>query len=249
MIDGQAPVVCFDEIDSTMLEARRRAERGQSGPVWLIAQRQTAGRGRRGRSWTSVDGNLLATLLFPTTRAPAEVALLGFATGVAIAETIEALGGVGRVGLKWPNDVMIDGAKAGGILIDSGALDGGGLWVALAFGVNVAAAPRALDQPAASVRAALPLDAATPTAMQFFAALRPRLQAWADRLAAEGFEPLRRAWLARALGIGGQARVQQGEHAVEGRVSGLSARGELELDTSAGRRLIAAGDVFLLNAA
>ena len=97
MIDGQAPLEVFEEIDSTMLEARRRAERGEHTPVWLIARRQTAGRGRRGRSWTSAEGNLLATHLFATERAPADIALLGFAAGVAIAEAIEAMGGAGRV--------------------------------------------------------------------------------------------------------------------------------------------------------
>lgn len=249
MIDGRAPIENFDEIDSTMLEARRRAECGELGPVWLIARRQTAGRGRRGRAWMSFDGNLLATYLFATSRTPGDIALLGFAAGVAIAETIEALGGVGRVALKWPNDVMIDGAKAAGILIDSGALGGGRVWVALAFGVNIAAAPRAIDQPTSCVRTALAHDAGTPAALEFFSALRPRLEAWAARLTDEGFEPLRQAWLSRAQGLGQEARVLQGELALEGRVAGLSARGELELDTPDGRRLIAAGDVFFSNAA
>ena len=93
MIDGQAPVEVFDEIDSTILEARRRAERGEISPVWLIAKRQTAGRGRRGRAWTSHDGNLMATLLFATDQTPQHIALLGFATGVALA-------GVYPVGMK-----------------------------------------------------------------------------------------------------------------------------------------------------
>ncbi|MEQ1706752.1 MAG: biotin--[acetyl-CoA-carboxylase] ligase [Terricaulis sp.] len=249
MIDGRAPIESFDELDSTMLEARRRAERGELGPVWLIARRQTAGRGRRGRAWMSFDGNLLATHLFMTALPPAEIALLGFAAGIAIAETIEAMGGVGRVALKWPNDVMIDGAKTAGILIDSGALGGGRLWVALAFGINISAAPRAIDQPTSCVRMVLPHDVATPSSTEFFNALRPRLETWAARLAEEGFEPLRRAWLSRAQGLGHQVRVLQGDQALEGRVAGLSARGELELDTQDGRRLIAAGDVFFSNAA
>lgn len=249
MIDGSAPIEFFDEIDSTMLEARRRAERGDLGPVWLIARHQSVGRGRRGRAWMSFDGNLLATYLFATTRTPAEIALLGFATGVGISETIEAMGGVGRATLKWPNDVLIDGAKAAGILIDSGALGGGGLWVALAFGLNIAAAPRAIDQPTSSVRMVIAHDAATPSPLDVFNALRPRLEAWATRLADEGFEPLRQAWLARAHGLGQDVRVLQGEHTLEGRFAGLSARGELELDTPSGRRLIAAGDVFFPKAA
>ncbi|GAM99413.1 biotin--protein ligase [alpha proteobacterium U9-1i] len=249
MIDGQAPVETFDEIDSTILEARRRADRGEVAPVWLIAKRQTAGRGRRGRVWASLDGNLLATYLCSTARPPGEIALLGFATGLAIAETIEAMIGAGRATLKWPNDVMIDGAKAAGILLDSGAMPGGGVWAALAFGVNLAAAPKAIDQPTASLREMLPPDALTPEPLAFLGAMRPRLQAWGERLAAEGFEPLRQAWTKRAHGLGGLAKVAVGQQTIEGRIVGLSPRGELELDTQDGRRLIAAGDVLLPNAA
>ncbi len=247
MIDGQAAVEQFDEIDSTILEARRRAGRGEFGPVWLLAGQQTAGRGRRGRAWISGEGNLLATYLFDTESAPGEVALLGFAAGLAIAECLEAFGTGAPVTLKWPNDVMISGAKAAGILIDSGAAGGGRIWVALAFGVNIAAAPEGIDQPTTCLRECSAI--AAPSAAVFFAGLRPRLEAWAARLGEEGFEPLRRAWLARAHGLGLAARVQQGEAMLEGVPAGLSARGELELDTPAGRRLIAAGDVYFSNAA
>jgi BirA family transcriptional regulator, biotin operon repressor / biotin---[acetyl-CoA-carboxylase] ligase len=247
MIDPQAAVEHFDEIDSTLLEARRRAERGEFGPVWLLASKQSAGRGRRGRAWVSGEGNLLATCLFHTERPPGEVALLGFAAGLAIAESLEAFEVRAPVALKWPNDVMIAGAKAAGILIDSGAAGGGRLWAALAFGVNIAVAPGALDQPTTCLRECSAAPA--PSVPVFFAGLRPRLESWAARLDDEGFEPLRRAWLARAHGFGLAARVQQGESMIEGAPVGLSARGELELDTPAGRRLIAAGDVYFSNTA
>ncbi|MFZ2029710.1 MAG: biotin--[acetyl-CoA-carboxylase] ligase [Vitreimonas sp.] len=248
MIDANAPVEVFEEIDSTILEARRRAERGEVKPVWLIARRQTAGRGRRGRAWSSFDGNLLATLLFTTKQPPAKIALLGFATGVALAESIEAVIGPGRATLKWPNDVFIDGMKASGIMLDSGP-SGAETWVALAFGVNLAAAPEGLDQPTISLRDVLPPDAPAPEPLAFLAQLRPRLESWAKRIETEGFEPLRAAWLARAHGMGQTARVLQGEQTLEGRIVGLSPRGELELETNEGRRLIAAGDVLLPSAA
>lgn len=250
MIDGAAPVEMFEEIDSTLLEARRRAERGEVGPVWLIARRQTAGRGRRGRTWITIDGNLFATLLFATTSPPQQIALLSFATGLAIAETFEAFGSRVPATLKWPNDVLIGGAKASGILLDSGALAGrAGTWAALAFGVNLAGAPQSIDQPTISLREAMSPDTRTPEPLEFFAALRPRLEAWTARLINEGFEPLRQAWLARAHGLGQEARVMQGETPIAGRFSGLSARGELELETPTGRRLISAGDVYFSNAA
>lgn len=248
MIDGQAPVETFDEIDSTLLEARRRAARGEFGPVWLLARTQTAGRGRRGRSWSSLEGNLMATYLCAADRPPAEIALLGFATGVALAERFETYLGRGRVTLKWPNDMLIDGAKAAGILLDSGT-QGGVTWAALAFGVNLAAAPENLDQPAVALRQVLPPDAPTPAPESFLAAVRPRLQALVAQLGVDGFEPLRQAWLSRAHGLGRTVRVAQGEQMVEGRLAGLSPRGELELETPEGRRLIAAGDVYFSNAA
>lgn len=248
MIDGQAPVETFDKIDSTILEARRRAERNELGPVWLIARTQTAGRGRRGRTWASLDGNLLATYLFATRRQPAEIALLSFATGLAIAETIDEIVGSGRATLKWPNDVLIGGAKVSGIMLDSGSLGDAGLWAALAFGVNLAVAPVNLDQPTTSIRTLLPPDALAPEPLDFLARLRPKLDAWSARMDRDGFEPLREAWLKRAHGLGQHARVVQGDQTLEGRIAGLSSRGELELDTVTGRRLIAAGDVFLPNA-
>lgn len=249
MLDAGAPVETFDEIDSTLLEARRRAERGEVGPVWLIARRQSAGRGRRGRAWSSLDGNLMATYLFATQHPPAEIALLGFAAGLAIAESLEESIGAGRAALKWPNDVLIDGAKISGILLDSGSLGAAGSWVSLAFGVNLAISPKGIDQPATSLRDLLPPDALAPAPLEFLARLRPRLEQWSARIETDGFEPLRQAWLKRAHGLGQQARVVQGAEALEGRIAGISPRGELELDTPNGRRLIAAGDVLLSNAA
>ncbi|MGQ0531185.1 MAG: biotin--[acetyl-CoA-carboxylase] ligase [Caulobacteraceae bacterium] len=249
MIDGQAPVEVFDEIDSAILEARRRAERGEVSAAWLVAKRQTAGRGRRGRTWSSLDGNLMATLLFTTSLPPQQIALLGFATGVAIAEAIDEVIGAGAAMLKWPNDVFINGAKVAGIMLDSGSLSSGQTWVALAFGVNLAAAPENIDQPTICLRDLLPPDAPAPEPLAFLAAIRPKLEAWSARIVGEGFTPLRQAWLQRAYGLGQEARVLQGDQTLEGRIAGLSARGELELDTPTGRRLIAAGDVFLSRAA
>ncbi|MGE3930720.1 MAG: biotin--[acetyl-CoA-carboxylase] ligase, partial [Hyphomonadaceae bacterium] len=209
MIDAAAAVVSFDEIDSTLLEARRRADAGALTPVWLIAKRQSAGRGRRGRTWQSQEGNLFATYLGPVAAPPGEIALLGFATGLAIAEAIEAaLSGV-RVALKWPNDVLISGEKCAGILLDSGATQGC-TWLALAFGVNLTNSPGAIDQPTTHLGAHLPPDAPAPEAAAFLASVRTRLTHWDDVLAREGFAPVRDAWLKRAHGLGREAKVVQG---------------------------------------
>ncbi len=245
MLDGAAPLEIFEEIDSTIVEARRRAERGEFGPVWMIARRQSAGRGRRGRSWASIEGNLMATYLGVIARPPADIALLGFAAGIAIAETFDAIVGPGRATLKWPNDLFLDGAKAAGLMLDSGRVSEGAHWVALAFGVNIVGSPDGLDQQTAALRDALPPDAAPPTPEALLALIRTRLEALAAALAHDGFADIRAAWLKRAYGFNRPARVQVGAEILEGRITGLSPRGELELETASGSRLIAAGEILL----
>jgi BirA family biotin operon repressor/biotin-[acetyl-CoA-carboxylase] ligase len=244
MLAASAPLEVFDDIDSTILEARRRAERGDAGPVWLVARRQSAGRGRRGRAWESIDGNLFATYLGRVSAPPAEIALLGFATGLAIAEACDAVIGPGRARLKWPNDVFIDGAKASGLMLDSGGIGQGASWVAIGFGVNLVGAPQHLDQPATALRDHLPPDAPAPDPIAFLAMVRPRLEHWGHVLAHEGFAPLRKAWMTRAYGLGMTARVSIGADMLSGVLIGINESGELELDTAEGRRLIAAGDIL-----
>lgn len=250
MIEGLgasgAPLEILEEIDSTIVEARRRADFGDYGPVWLLARKQAAGRGRRGRAWTSIEGNLFATYLGRTERPPAEIALLGFAAGLGIAEAMEALG-ANDVALKWPNDVFIRGAKAAGIMLDSGAIDGGGHWFALAFGVNIAARPGALDQETAAL--ADHIHGPAPKPEDLLEDIAARIEAWARRLERDSFSALREAWLGRAYRLGEPIRVVVSDETIEGRMKGLSAHGELEIETGAGLRYISAGDIHFPNAA
>jgi BirA family biotin operon repressor/biotin-[acetyl-CoA-carboxylase] ligase len=241
MLATGAPVEIFDEIDSTILEARRRAEFGDWGPVWLLARKQTAGRGRRGRAWATIDGNLFATYLGRAIKPPADIALLGFAAGLAIADALDARMESAKAKLKWPNDVLVEGRKVSGIMLDSGAAHGGSYWFALAFGVNIKGAPQNLDQPAACLGDFTADPAPSPEVL--LGDIRPRLERWAARLDAEGFAPLGAAWTARAHGLGQAAEIRFGEEIVAGEVSGLSARGELEIMTPSGRRTVSAGDV------
>ena len=246
MIDANAPVETFDEIDSTMLEARRRADAGDIAPVWLVAKRQSAGRGRRGRTWVSEEGNLYVTYLAPADRKPQELALVSFAAGLAICDAIEKEIGLGwETRLKWPNDVLIDGQKVAGLMMDSGTTPDGRAWMALGIGINLITAPEGLDQPTIYLSAF-----EEPTApLDFLAVLRPFLSQWDKTLRTRGFAPLRDAWLASAYKLGEPIRVILGAQTLEGRLAGLSPRGELELETETGLRLIAAGDVLLPNAA
>src|SRR3984957_6921346 len=109
------PIEALEEIDSTNAEARRRAEAGARGPLWITAKRQTAGRGRRGRAWETGAGNLAATLLIHTDKPPAEAAQVSFVAALAVADLAAAFVPASLVSLKWPNDPMIAGKKTAGI--------------------------------------------------------------------------------------------------------------------------------------
>jgi BirA family biotin operon repressor/biotin-[acetyl-CoA-carboxylase] ligase len=236
-VSATAPVVRLAEVDSTNLEARRRAEAGDIGPVWIRADVQTAGRGRRGRSWLSPEGAMLATYLGATHAPPGQIALLSFAAGLAVCEALEA-NGVTDARLKWPNDVLRASGKICGILIESSALAAGGVWFAVGVGVNLAHAPGDAGQAAAAV------GQGAPTADAFLAQMAPRFAAWAAQLDTQGFAPLRAAWLARATGLGGPVRTQVGADMVTGVFDGLSENGALLLRTPSGVLPISAGDVF-----
>lgn len=193
-------MVRFDEIDSTNEEARRRAASGDVGPCWLVTGAQTAGRGRQGRQWTSPPGNLFATALLPYPRQAAEAALVPFAAGLAVVDAARAAGvDVSSIRLKWPNDLLADGAKLSGILIETGQLHGQ-LWMAAGFGVNVEVAPERDDRRTACL-AGLPGGQGL-TAARMLAGLDLAFRARLFTLLTEGFEPIRRDWLAIAAYLG-----------------------------------------------
>src|SRR5690606_16714456 len=119
----------------------------ETGPLWISARRQSEGRGRRGRAWESDSGNLAATLLTVTRKAPAEAAQITFIAALAVADLLDAYAPPSLVTIKWPNDVMLAGQKASGILVESGAHASGGLWLAVGIGVNLAQAPEGTERP------------------------------------------------------------------------------------------------------
>ena len=134
--------------NSTNEEARRRALAGDPGRMWIVADEQTAGRGRRGRAWISLRGNLHASALL-IDPCPAPIApQLGFVAGVALARAARDIGAA-EVGLKWPNDLLSNGAKCAGILVESAALASRGAAYVVGVGVNCAQAPEGLDYAAA----------------------------------------------------------------------------------------------------
>ena len=147
----------FDEIDSTNEEARRRAQRGDRGPLWIWALKQNAGRGRRGRPWESPVGNLMCTLLLAPGVPPAQAARLSFVAALSVRDFVAEHAGTTDVRVKWPNDVLIDGRKVAGILLESSGESGAGLlpWLAVGIGVNLVHAPDGTSFPAAAIEPSL----------------------------------------------------------------------------------------------
>lgn len=241
------PVLIYDTIDSTNAEARRRAERGETGPLWIASKSQTAGRGRRGRHWKTDLGNLAATLLMTTQRSPADAARVSFVAALAVHDLVSEFAEAGSAHLKWPNDVMLAGRKVSGILIESGVRsDDGGLWLAIGIGVNLAHAPDGLERPATALAGHLAQGRLGPP--EFEAALESLSRyfgAWLNVWDQEGFEAISSAWAARASGIGQTCVVRLHQETFEGVAEGLDPDGALRLRTADGElRRVHAGDVF-----
>jgi BirA family biotin operon repressor/biotin-[acetyl-CoA-carboxylase] ligase len=232
----------FKSIDSTNEEARRMALAGETGPVWISAAKQTAGRGRRGRNWETPVGNLAATLLLRPDRAPAQAAQLSFVAALAASEMIQSFARTSRVEVKWPNDVLADGRKIAGILLESTSADGRLDWLAIGVGVNLAWHPVDTEFPATSLTA---LGEKAPPAREALQLLADRWAKWYERWSVEGFREIRDAWLSRAANIGTRirARLQSGE--TSGMFEGIDETGALILREAQDRvRIIAAGEVF-----
>jgi BirA family biotin operon repressor/biotin-[acetyl-CoA-carboxylase] ligase len=246
-----APILLLEETDSTNAEARRRAAAGEAGPVWIVARRQTAGRGRRGREWVSEGGNLHATLLTTTRKAPAEAAQITFVAALAAADLVCTFVPPPLVTIKWPNDVMIEAEKVVGILVESGLVEGGGpdagaLWLAVGIGVNLAEAPSGTERPAAAVSGHLRGDVlSAPRPEDAAEILADHFAVWMDRWETLGFQPILDAWVSRSRGLDGPCTARLGHETLEGMAEGVEADGALRLRLPDGSlRLISAGDVF-----
>ncbi|WP_029073452.1 biotin--[acetyl-CoA-carboxylase] ligase [Kaistia adipata] len=247
----------FETAGSTNAEALAAARAGDPGGCWFVTAQQTEGRGRRGRAWAMPVGNLAASLLVVVPNNPAVAATLGFAAGLALDEAIRAvapglvhrvgLDGVGAAGrrdrlrLKWPNDVLLDGGKLAGILLEAEPLADGRLAVVIGIGVNVAAAPEGLPYPVSSL-ATLGVGVDAP---RLFEALSDSwasvARVWND---GRGFESIRRLWLERAAGLGEVVTVRVGEEVSSGVFETIDEEGRLVIRSPQGLvRTVAAGEV------
>ncbi len=235
-------LAAYEQIDSTNEEAKRRGEAGERGPVWIWAKTQSAGRGRQGRSWTSEPGNLFCTLLIDPEATPQRASELSFVTALAVADTVDALIGKPRAELKWPNDVLVNGAKICGVLLESGsgsATRAG--WLAIGIGINLASHPDGTPYPATHVGASGPAPAPE-TALEVLAEAFDR---WFTLWRRVGFEPVRQGWLNRARGKGEVLTARLGTRTLVGKFLDLDPQGALVLQSDDGAtHTVSAGEVF-----
>lgn len=230
-------LIALDQVDSTNDEARRAAERGDGHGTVVWANEQTAGRGRRGRSWVSPAGNLHCSFLVDPGPDQSQSAQLVFVAAIAVRDALAELVPAAGTSVKWPNDILCGGRKIVGMLLERA-----GPLVVLGIGVNVLHAPDPALYPATCLRKLGSLA----EAQDVLVGLCGHLGVWYDRWRDEGFGPIREAWLARAVGVGGPVTVRLADGAsLEGRFAGLDPAGALLLELPDGSlKPIMAGDVF-----
>jgi len=241
--------VQFETLPSTSEEAKRRARAGAAEGTVIVAREQSAGRGRQGRPWSSPPGNLYCSLILRPAVAPAQAAQLGFAAALAVGGACRRFLPKGvALAYKWPNDVLLGGGKAAGILLESETDPRGALaFIVVGIGVNLVSHPADTEFPATSLKSAGAVRDVAASA--FLEALAPGLLLWYERWRGQGFAALRQGWLDSAYGLGEAIRVRLPGEEIAGRFVGLDEDGVLLLDGPTGRRRIAAAEVFPASAA
>ena len=231
-----AAVLQFDTLDSTSLEAKRLAQNGEAGPVWVTAVRQSAAYGRRQRAWEQQAGDLAATLLFEP-KAPLErFGQLSFIAALALANTLEEFLPADKIGLKWPNDVLLGGNKCAGILLETI-----GSRMAIGIGVNIVTAPENLAYETAKL---MDYCASPPSPEELGSRIDHHFFEYYDRWLQIGFGPIRDAWQKKAIGLGEKLTVRLPNEEFSGIFDGVDDTGRLILHSSSGKRTVAAGEVF-----
>lgn len=233
-------IASFETIGSTNAEALARARAGDDGPLWIVSSEQTKGRGRRGRAWATTGGNLAASLLLRCDVPPGLAATLGFVAALSLEEALQSCAPGLAVTLKWPNDVLAEGSKLAGILLESERA-GDALRIVVGIGVNVASSPSDTAFPAVSLS---DLGRAV-RAQDLFGTLS---DAWIDvhRIweGGAGMPRIRTLWLAKAAGVGQPVRVSLDERTIEGVFETLDEQGRLIVRGADGRLTpVSAGDV------
>jgi len=231
-----------ETIGSTNDAAMARLRDGGNGDHWIIADEQSGGRGRLGRSWSSPKGNLYASLALHAPCAMANGFQLGFVAALALYDAAVALGvAPHRLSLKWPNDVLLEGAKLSGILVEGGSLPDGAFGAVIGCGINVTHHPTDTPYPATD----LVVSGAKVSVGDAFSALVRSFRNNLDLFdKGHGFLDIRQRWIERARGLGGPISVRQSSGSLEGIFQGLDGDGKLLLLQEGKVTPIIAGDVF-----
>jgi len=233
----------YDTLGSTNDEGKRLADAG--APEWTVvwARQQTAGRGRGGNQFVSPAGNLYFSVILRPPRPAASAAQLGFAAALAVGEGVSTRLPAGRdLRYKWPNDVLVDGGKLAGILLESSAAQDGSLaWLVAGIGVNVLSHPSGTAWPATSLAA---LGVRPVEIESLLSDILLEFQRQTARWLDEAFAPIRAAWLARAYGLGEAVGVRLPRENFTGRFVDLDRDGVLLVETAAGPRRVSAGEIF-----
>jgi BirA family biotin operon repressor/biotin-[acetyl-CoA-carboxylase] ligase len=232
-----------DELPSTSDLVRTRAEGAEPEGLAVLARRQSNARGTRGRQWSTPTGNLALSVLLRPRLPLREAARLSLLCGAALAEAVASVLPAGpSLALKWPNDLMLNGHKLSGILLESqGDGHGGIAWVIPGIGVNLAHAPILPDRIAACLADHMP----APAPEAFAPLLLARIAHWYSVLHAQGFAPVLQAWLAHAQPPGSPMSLKLGAEMLQGTFAGLDADGSLLMSTEGTVRRFTTGEVLL----
>lgn len=246
-------ILSREATESTNDDAVEAARSGDPGQLWIVAAEQRAGRGRHGRQWSSPPGNLYASLLLVDPCEVASAPQLGFVAGLALHEAVETLTGIGapRLALKWPNDLLLDGAKASGLLLEGHRIAAGqSLAIVIGFGVNVTIAPTGTPYPTVALSKLVPNLRVEDVFAALSASFARTFAAWrnaARMTPSDPFAAIRRLWLERAAGIGQPVTIRLPSGEKSGLFEGLDSSGRLQLKSASGVELIDAGDLYFPN--
>ena len=243
-------LLSYEELDSTNEEARRLAEGGASHGAVIWAKKQTSGRGRMGRKWESVEGNLYCSLLLSPGCDLATAGQLAFVTAIAALETIAPiLPDGGDLRCKWPNDILLEGNKLGGILLESfetADIRPGNnkmvRWVVAGIGINIESHPEKTDFPATHLKeAGVEIISAKIVLSRFIHHFIKTYDLWSNK----GFAPIRKAWIENAWKIGETIEVRLPDQTISGIFESIDTSGRLVVVDKKGKKhAITAGDVF-----
>jgi len=237
----------YEEVGSTNDVAKALADEGALHGEVVVAEAQTAGRGRRGRTWVSPPGrNLYFSAVLRPDLPPTRAAELTLVASVALCSSVRQAG-VAAAAIKWPNDVLVHGRKVAGILTEMAADPDQVQWVVLGVGVNVNLREEEIPAELRGVATSLAIERGGPVPRALFAAAAlTNLEEWLDRHAADGFGPVREAWRAMSDTLRREVRVRTGDGDLEGVAEDIDETGALLVRTRAGLERVVAGDVELL---